>query len=225
MIDFRKRKKSRAKEIAIGAGILITGLAATGYGDTTRTDQAIVQAGTTSTSASIQATPTLSPEMAEITRLRREIEELKASRGGTSREEFRPEKVMQAITNNLQGVFLFKSQFIYDTSRKNNVNPMLIAAIIRHETANGTSKAVKELNNPGGLMGSNGLMKFSTLEAGIEKMCRVIKEEYIDKGYTSIEQIQKKYCPVGAENDPTNLNVHWLPAVTSNYLKILNEAK
>ena len=149
------------------------------------------------------------------------------SRGDASRneEKYKAEKVITAISNNLGGVFLFKSEYIYNTSKKYNVNPMLVAAIMRHETGNGTSQAVKMLNNPGGLMGNNGLMRFNSLEAGIEKMIIVLKEYYIDQGLTTIEQIQKKYCPVGASNDPTNLNVHWLPNVTKTYLKILEEAK
>lgn len=150
-----------------------------------------------------------------------------ASRGDVNRseEKYNTQKVMDAITKNLGGAFLFKAQYIYETSKKNNVNPMLVAAIMKHETGNGTSKAVKELNNPGGLMGNNGLMRFNTLEDGINKMIVILKEYYIDQGLTTIEQIQRKYCPVGASNDPTNLNVHWLPNVTKNYLKILEEAK
>lgn len=144
---------------------------------------------------------------------------------GVDREQFSQDKVISAIKNNLGGAFQGKSNFIYHTSKKNNVNPMLVAAIARHETGNGTSQAVKTLNNPGGLMGNNGLMRFNSLESGIEKMIIVLKEYYIDQGLTTIEQIQKKYCPVGASNDPTNLNVHWLPNVTKTYLKILEEAK
>lgn len=150
-----------------------------------------------------------------------------ASRGDVNRseEKYNAQKVIDAITKNLGGAFLFKAKYIYETSKKNNVNPMLVAAIMKHETGNGTSKAVKELNNPGGLMGNNGLMRFNTLEDGINKMIVILKEYYIDQGLTTIEQIQRKYCPVGASNDPTNLNVHWLPNVTKNYLKILEEAK
>lgn len=144
---------------------------------------------------------------------------------GVDREQFSQDKVISAIKNNLGGAFQGKSNFIYHTSKKNNVNPMLVAAIARHETGNGTSHAVKTLNNPGGLMGNNGLMRFNSLESGIEKMIIVLKEYYIDQGLTTIEQIQKKYCPIGASNDPTNLNVHWLPNVTKTYLKILEEAK
>lgn len=62
-----------------------------------------------------------------------------------------------------------------------------------------------------------GLMTFSTLQEGIDKMASNLKRNYIDKGLTTIEQIQKKYAPNGAENDPTNLNSHWTAGVTKYY--------
>lgn len=175
----------------------------------------------------------------EIERLKIENEKLlkesKVSRGSIerpspppdspAREEFKPSKVIRAIENNLQGAFKSKAPFIYQKSKEYNVNPMLVAAIARHETGNGSSKAIVELNNPGGLMGNNGLIRFNSIESGIESMVKNLKVLYIDMGLTSIEEIQKKYCPIGASNDPTGINKYWLPAVTSNYLKILEEAK
>lgn len=175
----------------------------------------------------------------EITRLQLENERLKqeskVSRGNVDRpspspaspakEEFVPDKVIKSIENNLQGAFKGKAPFIYQKSKEYNVNPMLVAAIARHETGNGSSKAVVELNNPGGLMGSNGLIRYKSLDSGIESMIKNLKVLYIDMGLTSIEQIQKKYAPLKADNDPTNLNVYWTPMVTKNYLKILEEAK
>lgn len=135
--------------------------------------------------------------------------------------------LQKAISNNIKGVFNSKAPFIIDVCKKWNVNPMLATAIMYHETGNGSSKAVVNLNNPGGLMSpSTGrLMVFNTLEGGIEATVKCLKTNYIDLGLVTIEKIQKKYCPVGATNDPTGLNVHWLSGVTKTYLKILEEAK
>ncbi|OMC79608.1 hypothetical protein BSK62_13085 [Paenibacillus odorifer] len=101
--------------------------------------------------------------------------------------------------------------------KKYGIDPALLAAIAIHETGNGTSSAVKNKNNVGGMMGSNGLMTFSSLQEGIDKMASNLKRNYIDKGLTTIEQIQKKYAPLGAGNDPTNLNSHWVNGVTKYY--------
>lgn len=152
---------------------------------------------------------------------------------GVDREQFSQDKVISAIKNNLGGAFQGKSNFIYHTSKKNNVNPMLVSAIIKHETHNGTSQVCIIGNNPGGLIWYDGcpykkygiFIHYPSLDKGIEDMVRQLKTFYIDKGLTTIEKIQKVYCPEGASNDPTNLNVHWLPNVTKTYLKILEEAK
>ncbi|WP_445670071.1 glucosaminidase domain-containing protein [Paenibacillus sp. FSL R10-2771] len=100
---------------------------------------------------------------------------------------------------------------------KYGIDPALLAAIAVHETGNGTSNAVKNKNNVGGMMGKNGLMTFSSVQEGIEKMASNLKRNYIDKGLTTIEQIQKKYAPNGAANDPTNLNSYWTSGVKKYY--------
>lgn len=100
---------------------------------------------------------------------------------------------------------------------KYGIDPALLAAIAVHETGNGTSNAVKNKNNVGGMMGKNGLMTFSSLEEGIEKMASNLKRNYIDKGLTTIEAIQKKYAPIGAGNDPNGLNNYWVNGVTRYY--------
>lgn len=97
----------------------------------------------------------------------------------------------------------------------------MLAAIAIHETGNGTSKAAKNKNNIGGMMGKNGLMSFKSIQDGIDKMASNLKRNYIDQGLTSIAQIQKKYAPVGAENDPGNLNNNWVGGV-SKYYKMLS---
>ncbi|MEI2285031.1 glucosaminidase domain-containing protein [Paenibacillus polysaccharolyticus] len=101
--------------------------------------------------------------------------------------------------------------------KKYGIDPALLAAIAMHETGNGTSKAVKNKNNVGGMMGKNGLMTFGSIEEGIDKMASNLKRLYFDQGLTTIPQIQKKYAPVGASNDPTGLNNNWVSGVTRFY--------
>ena len=180
-------------------------------------------------------TPTPHPDTLKAEEFQKQVEFLKSKLKSVEEENKqiksevksnnqKREKIIKAISFNLGGVFKGKADFIYNTSRKYNLNPLLVTAIMYHETGNGTSWACTTKNNPAGLMGSRGLMQFATIENGIEKMCKVLKELYIDKGLTSIEEIQKKYCPIGAENDPKGLNKHWLPNVTSKYEKIIADA-
>lgn len=110
-----------------------------------------------------------------------------------------------------------ETDIVKEISAQYGVDWKLIEAIVIHETGNRTSLAYKNLNNVGGLMGSNGLMKFETVADSYEFMIRAIKTYYIDKGLTTIEQIQKKYAPENVENDPDNLNSHWRKGVQSIY--------
>ena len=121
------------------------------------------------------------------------------------------------MNNSLGGSLKNTGDIFASVGAKYGIDPALLAAIAVHETGNGTSNAVKNKNNVGGMMGKNGLMTFSSIEEGIDKMASNLKRNYIDKGLTSIEAIQKKYAPVGAANDPTNLNSNWVNGVKKYY--------
>ncbi len=91
-------------------------------------------------------------------------------------------------------------------------------AISKHETGNFTSSLFKNGNNVGGLYKGGGkFYKFNTIEDGIDTYIRTLKNGYFNKGLNTIEEIQKKYCPIGAENDPTGLNKNWVSGVTYFY--------
>ena len=109
---------------------------------------------------------------------------------------------------------------IYNKAKEIGMNEeqiLISIAISRWETGNYTSKAFKEKNNVGGMMCNSGLINYSSLEEGIEKFLINLKNNYFDIGLDTIEKIQKKYCPIGAKNDPNGLNKHWLGGVTNLY--------
>lgn len=115
----------------------------------------------------------------------------------------------------LKNEFAGREKDFINAATNNGLDVILLVAIAQHETGYGTSKAVRELNNPGGIMGPGGLRRFSTLEEGLNFMAKNLYKLYISQGLTTIPQIGKKYAPVGASNDPTNLNRHWVPTVTA----------
>ncbi|OZB90049.1 hypothetical protein CJP46_35305 [Paenibacillus sp. XY044] len=125
------------------------------------------------------------------------------------------------LNKTLSGALKGQGNAFVSAGQKYGIDPALLAAIAIHETGNGSSSAAKNKNNVGGMMGKNGLMTFSSLQDGIDKMASNLKRNYIDKGLTTIEQIQKKYAPVGASNDPNNLNSNWINGV-SKYYKMLS---
>ncbi|CAI6330498.1 peptidoglycan DD-metalloendopeptidase family protein [Bacillus subtilis] len=128
---------------------------------------------------------------------------------------------------------LFKSQFVgagaFDgkadafiaSSRKAGIDPVILASIAFHETGRGSSKMVRERNNPGGLYNSSAgtFFTYSTLEQGIDAMAQNLYKNYISQGLVTIEQIGSKYAPIGVANDPNNLNAFWVPTVTKNIAK------
>jgi hypothetical protein len=95
------------------------------------------------------------------------------------------------------------------------VDPALVKAVIYTETGNMTSAAAKNKNNFGGIMGSGGLKSFDSPEAGIEAVAKLLSSDRY-KG-KSIAQIGAIYAPVGASNDPNNLNSNWVRNVTALY--------
>ncbi|WP_270996104.1 peptidoglycan DD-metalloendopeptidase family protein [Listeria seeligeri] len=112
-----------------------------------------------------------------------------------------------------RGVFKGTADIFIKYGEQYNVDPALVVAIAMHETGNGTSRMVRELNNPGGLMGDGPGFQFSTLEKGIEAMIKNLSDNYITQGLTTPELIQPKYAPVGASNDGMGLNKEWLNGV------------
>ncbi|WP_271006904.1 peptidoglycan DD-metalloendopeptidase family protein [Listeria seeligeri] len=112
-----------------------------------------------------------------------------------------------------RGVFKGQANSFIKYGEQYNVDPALVVAIAMHETGNGTSRMVKEFNNPGGLMGNGPGFQFTTLDKGIEAMIKNLSDLYISQGLNTPEKIQPKYAPVGAANDGLGLNKAWLNGV------------
>ena len=102
---------------------------------------------------------------------------------------------------------------------------ILVVAISKHETGNWTSNLYKNNNNFGGIYNSKE-QKFYSYESndkGLQVFVNLLKNNYFGKGLDTIEEIGSKYCPVGAENDPTGVNQHWVPKVTQYYNNYLGK--
>ena len=83
-----------------------------------------------------------------------------------------------------------------------------------------TSVAFNDNNNVGGNFRNGSLMNFSSLDEGIEFFVNNLKTKYIDLGLDVIEEISAKYAPIGADNDPNNLNQYWVSGVTKYYKEL-----
>lgn len=129
-----------------------------------------------------------------------------------------PENLNQMLKGKLSGT----GEIFVRAGKHYNIDPTLLAAVAMHETGNGKSRAAQEKNNVAGMMGANGLKSYASVEDSIMDMARNLSKNYLNKGLSNISQIGAKYAPIGASNDPTGLNNHWVTGVTKymNQLKV-----
>lgn len=106
-----------------------------------------------------------------------------------------------------------------------NVNPALMVAIGQQESVLGTAGIVKDhpYNYYGLTASGGGWAEFSSWEEAINNQAQYLREQYLDKGLTTIPQIGSKYAPVGAGNDPNNLNSNWVSGVQSHFDAIVGQ--
>ena len=119
------------------------------------------------------------------------------------------DKLNQELDGKLKGM----GEVFIQAGKVFNVDPALLAAIAQHETGNGNSRAAAEKNNIAGMMGINGLKSYASVEESIMDMARNISKNYLGQGLSTIAKIGAKYAPIGAANDPTGLNNHWVTGV------------
>ncbi|MHC2380298.1 TP901 family phage tail tape measure protein [Bradyrhizobium liaoningense] len=98
---------------------------------------------------------------------------------------------------------------IVASARRAGVSPALLASVMAQETGRGQHMRG---NNPGGLMGRNGLMQFGDLDSGIDRTALAVAKNYNAAG-GDLAKIRDSYAPLGAKNDPGGLNGSWLPGV------------
>ena len=122
---------------------------------------------------------------------------------------------LEKLNSTLKGKLSNLGEQFVEAGRKYNINPNLLASVAMHETGNGKSQAAYEKNNIAGMMGKHGLRQYDSVAESISDMARNLRKNYLDRGLDSIAKIGGKYAPVGANNDPTGLNNHWVKGVNN----------
>jgi hypothetical protein len=119
-----------------------------------------------------------------------------------------------------QGALAGQTSHIVEAAARAGIDPNLFAAVIAHETGRGTSNAVQNYYNPAGIMDPQTkwtkLKKFNSLDEGLDYSAKNLKRR-IDQVGGDIEKLAKVYAPIGAENDPNNLNSAWSQGVNKFY--------
>jgi len=88
------------------------------------------------------------------------------------------------------------ASLIVDTSDKYSLDFRLITAIAQQESNLCKLMPQKSYNCWGWGIHSEGSLGFTSFEQGIEEVSKGLKEEYIDRGYQTIDEIMTKYTPL-----------------------------
>ncbi|THF82697.1 glucosaminidase domain-containing protein [Cohnella fermenti] len=76
------------------------------------------------------------------------------------------------------------------------INAFFTIAVMKLESGNGTSKLADRKNNLFGLSnGKGGYLSFKTKADSVRRFGKLISDNYIGDGYSTIEDISGKYCP------------------------------
>lgn len=127
--------------------------------------------------------------------------------------------------NKKNGVLKNKGEVFLAAQEKYGINAAILAAIAINESAYGTSKKARNLNNVGGIRsGAKGFKKFNSVDECIMEMARLLKNSYINKGLTTIAQVGAKYCPPSDPEDKNGQNSGWPKLVSSITKQIENMA-
>lgn len=131
----------------------------------------------------------------------------------------------------LKGTLSGMGSAYVEAGKANGIDPAFLAALSISETGNGSAATSKPpLNNAGGITcgsasscgttvsGGTKWRKFGSIEESIRYKAELLKRSYIDAGLYTIVKIQGKYAPIGASNDPNNVNSNWVKNIAS-YMK------
>ncbi|WEK55895.1 MAG: glucosaminidase domain-containing protein [Candidatus Cohnella colombiensis] len=96
------------------------------------------------------------------------------------------------------------AEAILEIEQDYGINAYFTIAVMKLESGNGKSKLAKKKNNLFGLNAISGDaynkgLSFNTKEDCIRKFGQLIADKYVEKGYTTVEKIAKKYCPANSK--------------------------
>ncbi|SFI34951.1 Mannosyl-glycoprotein endo-beta-N-acetylglucosaminidase [Paenibacillus sp. UNC496MF] len=93
---------------------------------------------------------------------------------------------------------------ILAVERDYGINAFFTIAVMKLESGNGKSKLAKTKNNLFGLNAVTGnahamAFSFATKGDSVKKFGKLINDNYVERGYTTIEKVARKYCPANGK--------------------------
>ncbi|MEW6582827.1 MAG: glucosaminidase domain-containing protein [Actinomycetota bacterium] len=97
---------------------------------------------------------------------------------------------------------------------REGVDPRFLVAVAAHETLLATYGPARLIHNPFGIGPG---WAFASERVAIAAAGRILRRYYLAEGIATVDAIGRKWAPVGALNDPTDLNRHWEGGVATYY--------
>ncbi|BBI34208.1 glucosaminidase domain-containing protein [Cohnella abietis] len=93
---------------------------------------------------------------------------------------------------------------ILEVEEQYGINAFFTIAVMKLESGNGSSRLAKNKNNLFGLNASGdnahkNAYSFETKGDSVRKFGQLLSKNYVGKGYTTVEKIATKYCPVNSK--------------------------
>ena len=109
------------------------------------------------------------------------------------------EELVAKLNRVLGGAMSGKGELVVTESLKRKISPYVAAAIMMHETGNGSSSMCHTCYNFGGQKGSGcgAYQRFASVDDGMTKMIDNLYRNYYAKGLTTIEAIGSRYAESG----------------------------
>lgn len=116
-----------------------------------------------------------------------------------SREDFI--SLMAGVKADTSGFFEENAGLIYDMCEKYQINEIFFCGLISAESGWNIAGNHRRTHNYISLMNSNGLIKFASVEEGLEKAASALHKNYLTPGGKfyggkTLEGVKKRFCPV-----------------------------
>ncbi len=127
-------------------------------------------------------------------------------RTGLSKEDF--VKLMASVEEDTAGFFEENAEYIYDMCEKYSLNEIFFCGLISAESGWNIAPAHRSTHNYISLMSANGLLRFSSVEDGIEKAAQALHDRYLTPGGCfyygpTLAAMKTRFCPAS----PTWVNL------------------
>lgn len=104
-----------------------------------------------------------------------------------------------------------------NTAASAGLDPRALIAIAGHETVLETYAPAQAIKNPFGIGPGR---SFASEGEAIAFAANLLATNYVGQGRRTLAEISGKWAPIGARNDPQNLNANWVSGVGTLYARL-----